>query len=110
MDWTTSSRVKIERAKEHIAQLEAAVEAFRETKPYTVIGEPEPETGKIVFRVKISADPPARIGAIVGDVIHNIRSALDVLICQMYETATGRQAPPLISRSRYTSTRSLPSR
>jgi hypothetical protein len=33
------------------------------------------------------------MGAIVGDVVHNLRSALDVLISQLYETGTGFKAP-----------------
>ncbi len=76
-------RVKVERAKEHIRDLEASVQEFRRIEPYKVVAYDEPDTGDLVFKVEVSAQPPLRWGAIAGDVIHNLRASLDVLVWQL---------------------------
>lgn len=74
--------MKVKRAKEHINNLELLISGFRESKPYEVVRQEEPN-GEITFRVKVKAQPPQEWGAIIGDVIHNLRSSLDYLIWQL---------------------------
>ncbi len=76
-------RVKIERAKEHVRDLEARIQAFFKSNPYRVIREDDPETGDSVFRVQTSVDVPIEWAAMVGDVIQNLRSSLDHLVWQL---------------------------
>lgn len=82
-DWTSGSRIKVERAKKHIGDLDPKVLAFLVRRPYKTVSEDDPETGDQVWYIKIAETPPIQWGAIVGDVIHNLRSSLDVLVNQL---------------------------
>ncbi len=85
--------VKVERAKEHISNLEALDQGFLQSNPYEIIPYDEPDTGDLIFKVKVSAQPPLRWGAIVGDTIHNLRSSLDLLVCELVR-ANGEKVKP----------------
>jgi hypothetical protein len=76
-------RIKIERAKKHIYELDAEIGAFLKRDPYRVFTEEEAETGDKVWRVQVSKQPPPRWSAIVGDAVHNLRSSLDLLVNQL---------------------------
>lgn len=71
--------VKIERAKEHISDLEAEISAFKQRNPYTVVHDVESKPGHRLSLVRVHGQPSAHIGAIASDAIHNLRSALDIL-------------------------------
>lgn len=81
--WKDSGGIKIERAKELIQELRREIEAFHGGNPYQLIASTEPESGDHVVRVHILRAPPARWGALIGDAIHNVRSALDLLVWQL---------------------------
>ena len=68
---------KIQRAEEHIAQLDAEVQSFLNTEPYRVEREPDPKTERVILYARNVKQPPVRFGIIVGDVLHNLRSSLD---------------------------------
>lgn len=76
-------RLKVERAKKHILDLEIARDRFIETEPYVIEPERNPQTGNYLFRVTKLQPPPRDIGLIAGDVAHNLRSALDHLAYQL---------------------------
>ncbi len=89
-NWETGGWVKIERAKEHVGNLESEISAFHQRSPYSVVGEDDPNTGDWVVRARIRETPPLRWGAIAGDAIHNLRASLDVLWrCVMYPSGGG---------------------
>ncbi len=75
--------IKVERAKEHVGNLETLIQGFFQCEPYKVIPYDEPDTGDLVYKVKVSAQPPLWWSAIVGDAIHNLRSSLDLLVCEL---------------------------
>jgi hypothetical protein len=75
--------VKVERAKEHIGNLEARVESFKQSDPYGVASYCELDTGDLVFEAKASDQPPLWWSGLVGDAVHNLRSSLDLLVCEM---------------------------
>jgi hypothetical protein len=79
--------VKLERAKEHINDLEARVQTFKQAKPYRAFRYCELDTGDLVFEVKASDQPPLWWSAILGDAIHNLRSSLDLLVCELVDAA-----------------------
>ena len=79
---TTGIDIKVKRAKEHINNLELLISGFIESKPYEVFRQEE-TNGETNFRVKVKAQPPQEWGAIIGDVIHNLRSSLDYLVRQL---------------------------
>lgn len=76
-------RLKLERAKRHIDELAPLVRDFLAGNPYEIIEETDPETGKHSARVKIHADPDPGWSLVIGDAIHNLRSALDLLYYQL---------------------------
>lgn len=76
-------RTKIERAKEHFRDLHAEMVAASDLRPYRIVVEPESDPREHVIRIKMSFSPPLRWAAIAGDTIHNLRSALDLLVWQL---------------------------
>jgi len=77
--------VKLERAKQHLAELDHAITAFTKDQPFRVDATegPDPKTGERRARIVIKRQPPRLYAAIVGDVLHNLRAALDYLAWQM---------------------------
>jgi hypothetical protein len=76
-------RVKIQRAKKHIYELDAEIGAFLKSNPYLIFQEIQPDTGRKVWHVQVRRQPPPRLSAITGDAVHNLRSALDLLVNQL---------------------------
>lgn len=79
-----SIRAKVERAKKHIGDLEREIRAFSDTNPYVISIKPDdhiPRT-QVYYLVKAD-DPPESISAITGDVLANLRAALDHLAYQL---------------------------
>jgi hypothetical protein len=54
--------------------------AYFASHPYRVYQEVDPQTADLTLRMKINAVPPAVLGLLFGDCIHNIRAVLDNLI------------------------------
>jgi hypothetical protein len=78
--WKTSGRVKIDRAKEHIKQLEVEIDAFKKRRPYFVVAEEGMSAlGGSVFVVHEREPIPPLLSAITADAIHNLNTALDHL-------------------------------
>jgi hypothetical protein len=79
------SALKVERAKEHLEQLEAEATAFLAREPYAVVAEEEPASGDKVWRVKVKEQPPQKWGVLIGEAVHALRSALDLMVCALVE-------------------------
>jgi hypothetical protein len=79
----TGVRIKVERAKYHFSDLQARIEGLQEDDAYKAIPYDEPDTGDLVYKAKIGNQPPPYWSAIVGDCVHNLRSSLDLLVCEM---------------------------
>jgi len=75
--------IKVERAKHHFRDLQTLVERFLEAKPYRAVPYDEPDTGDLVHRIEVFDQPPLFWSAIAGDCVHNLRSSLDLLVCEM---------------------------
>jgi hypothetical protein len=65
------------RAVHNLESIQLSCKVFLETNPYGVFAEFEPEVGCHVIRLSIREEPPLLISAVVGEIIHNLRSALD---------------------------------
>ncbi|MDO8308136.1 MAG: hypothetical protein Q7V58_07245 [Actinomycetota bacterium] len=95
---------KMARAEEHIAELEAAVQQYMDDaqpKLAWTIDEPD---GCYAARLTVPFDPPARLGAIVGDVVHSLRSALEARMFRILSeraTTTSLPKPPKPRRYAY---------
>jgi hypothetical protein len=110
--------IKIARARKHLAELEAEIGVFLLTEPAHWT---DPRSrGRIASQaltrltnrvraltrhtagVKDGAPespiqltivlPPEHLGAIIGDIIHNLRSALDLVACDLVRAAEGKDA------------------
>jgi hypothetical protein len=76
---------KLWRAHEHFEVLQREVRTLkRELKPATFRTEKKPDT-KDTFRTVVDEvnAPPLRLALIVGDIVHNLRSALDHLVFEL---------------------------
>ena len=83
-------RVKLCRADEHLETLDKSVQGFLKGSPYRPFADMDMEAGEGLVRVEIRACPPVlEWGVLVGDVLHNLRSALDHLAWQL-----GGDPPP----------------
>ncbi|MGD0070893.1 MAG: hypothetical protein ABSB71_04970 [Candidatus Bathyarchaeia archaeon] len=80
-------QVKIQRGREHFTELNNKIGAFYATQPYQVMTRREPNRGLIYYLTKVEP-VPTHIATIAGDVIQNLRSALDHLAWQLYLIGT----------------------
>jgi hypothetical protein len=76
-------KLKIERAKCHIRELEAAYQAFSYPNPYNLIREVDPNTGENVYRIIVQKDIPIELSTVIGDIVHNLRAVLDYVACDL---------------------------
>jgi hypothetical protein len=69
--------LRIDRAGEHLEDLETRVAAFVESQRDSIVFE----ANEIGIRIEnVGDDPPATLGVIVGEVLYNLRAALDYLV------------------------------
>ena len=79
--------LKMRRAEKHFQELQDAVKAFVGSDPYAVVNEPDAKPNHHVARLKIERQPPPELSPIIGDIIHNARSALDHLVWLLVKKA-----------------------
>ncbi len=78
------SWTKLARGNEHMAALALECEEYLAAGPaFNAEAFYNPEAGTVAPQFSADPLPPARIGAIVGDVAQNLRSALDVAAWQL---------------------------
>lgn len=83
--------VKVKRAKEHFRSLEIEVRQYLDSKPYSIDVKRHPESRRLIYFVEGVHATPIRLTAILGDVIHNLRSSLDHLAYQLVWVGTSAQ-------------------
>jgi len=86
---TVGIRLKIERAKKHISDLEEVIIPFFDGSPYGVGAELDTQISHYLIHLESVKPLPAIIPLLVGDAVHNLRSALDHLAWQLVEAAGG---------------------
>ena len=80
--------LKVERANKHLDDLKAAFAGFRDSKPYSIGVKTDPQTRQLVYYVKSIKEIPSSFALISGDVIQNLRTALDQLAYQLFLVGT----------------------
>jgi hypothetical protein len=75
--------LKIERAKDHVRDLDRRIAEFMLRKPYTATVDREKATGHHVISARVNEQPPLWWGTIAGDAVQNLRAALDLTIYQL---------------------------
>ena len=84
---------KIERAKKHVACLDTEISAFFASDPYEIGTKRDPQTRKLIYYVSRANTVPIAIPAITGDVIQNLRTALDYLHQKLLMVGTNSAVP-----------------
>jgi hypothetical protein len=87
-------QVKIGRAKAHTDDLRSAISDFFASTPYKVAAKHDPQTRKPVYYVSSVCPTPVCFATITGDIIQNLRSALDHLAYQLFLVGTNGTKGP----------------
>lgn len=74
-------KLKVERADTHISDVGDCIKQYFETCPYTTFTELDASGEREFLKLRLTNPPPRKIAVVVGDVVHNLRSALDQLAC-----------------------------
>lgn len=74
---------KIARAHEHFETLRSEFRTARDRREYGLLTDVDPMTGEMAFRVRFPYALRRRWGAMVGDIAHDLRSAIDQLVFQL---------------------------
>lgn len=75
--------LKIERANQHIEEFKNALAVFRDSKPYVYSTKIDPKTKDVIYYIVEARNPPPILSVIAGDVLQNLRTALDYLMCAL---------------------------
>jgi hypothetical protein len=84
-----SAHLKVERANQHINALHQGLSEFFQTRPYRVISNYDAECGLYGLQVVATESLPPWVGIVIGDVVHNLRSALEHVASDIYVLANG---------------------
>ena len=77
-------RLKLRRARYHIGDLQQQISAYLGRYPFFLKIEADPTfVGGKKWVAHVREEVPIDLAAIVGDVIHNLRAALDLLACEL---------------------------
>src|SRR5215813_1695318 len=96
IDWKLQNRLasKVERAERHLFDLREQWAAFLESNPYPIRFEDDPQTGdRTYYVVSVAEIPDDPIKMIIGDAVHNLRSALDHIAHELVCIGKGSRGP-----------------
>ncbi len=88
----SSSVAKISRAKQTLEELKRNIASFNAGKPYILKNEREAGTGENILVYYPAAEIPSEWPVIIGEIVHQLRSALDLAV---YELTVKEQGSPL---------------
>jgi hypothetical protein len=74
---------KLDRAKLRMKELDNLLQSFHSAKPYKFSAKPDPRYGTVISMDEV-APVPDEVSLVAGDVLQNLRSALDHLAYQLY--------------------------
>ena len=73
--------LKVKRAQKHMVDINREVRRYAELQPYEFIRIREPDRNRrIQYRTRITQQPNPMLSLMIGDFVHNLRSALDHII------------------------------
>lgn len=87
VDLLEGPKSKIERAYSHISDLDQRIKGFFQSEPYEIATQLDPDGTQEWFVVRKTKELPKIIPVIVGEVIYDLRSALDQLTCCLAKKA-----------------------
>jgi hypothetical protein len=80
------AHAKLARARIHLEELDGQVRSFSNLHPYGIAPDRDSEPGVIIMRASAltTEEPvPHEVGVVLGDVLHNLRCALEYLAWQL---------------------------
>ncbi len=99
----SGARLKIKRANQHIDELVAVLDAFSQSDYYSLSFEDYPDSRNCDVHFEFTKPIPDILPCIIGDTIHNSRSALDLAVWEIVALAGG--TPDKYTRLPFTETR-----
>jgi len=94
MDQESSWWAKANRAKDHIDSLRRQLGDYRASAPYSLTPEPTEKPDRLAYRLRFSKPVPVTISTTVGDVLHNLRAALESLAFEVARRSQGGTLTP----------------
>jgi hypothetical protein len=82
-----SAQLKIDRANHHIGDVDARRDVFLATNPCKLRAQHNPQTAYTDYMVEDVAEVDQAISLVIGDAVHNLRSALDHLAVALVKDA-----------------------
>jgi hypothetical protein len=76
-------QLKLDRAYEHIEALNSAIQGFLGRRPYELWRRFDPQISEYFVYLRVRDTPPIKWSIIIGEIVHNLRSALDHLAWQL---------------------------
>jgi hypothetical protein len=83
-------QLKTDRAQHYIDDLATQVNDFGRRVRWEISPESGSQPGETNYRLRISEPVPATFSVIIGDVLHNLRSALDCAAFEIAQRHAGR--------------------
>lgn len=90
LDRTSAWWAKADRAQHHLGSLDRLMAEFRASEPYTVVPRPTDLPGRTEYRLHVHRPMPPEISTTIGDILHNLRSALDSLAYEIARRGLNR--------------------
>jgi hypothetical protein len=82
-------RLKIERAKEHINNLNRLIDLLAASGFYTLSIHSNPNSGDDVLQIEVFQLVPKNFAPVIGDALHNLKSALDLTVNEVVFSRLG---------------------
>ena len=82
-----AARLKVQRAQQHISELNQLLNVFRDTDFYRADINRDIEAFQSIF-IRVTKTLPPETALIVGDALHNLRAALDMVAYETVATIT----------------------
>lgn len=80
---TNAPILKLERAKHHINELSGQINSYLSDNPFEFVIRDDPKANQRTYFVKTKKPIPNSFPLLIGDAVHNLRTALDILIFNM---------------------------
>lgn len=78
-----NAKLKVKRANQHIDDLSKEISAFSKSDFYSLAIKHDDETGKSRVQLSFTKSLPWNFPLIIGDAIHNLRAALDLMMTEV---------------------------
>lgn len=85
--------LRLEWAIQHLQSFNAERVRWLRREPYRLVEEFDAQRGENQLWIKDIQRPPAQLGLIIGDIAHNLRSALDNLVYELVVACHGDPPP-----------------